>query len=252
MTMSYTLFGQGPRRVVVLHDWSQDCTIYDPVRPYLQQDAFTFAFADLRGYGGSKDQTGDFSAVEVVGDVAHLADELGWPDFALVGHSMTGMVVQRAMLDLPGRLTAAVASTPVPASGLAVDDETFGFFLTMANDDEAFKQGMHALTSERYSDGWVTAKLAHNRATVAPEAMVAYAHMWGKTDFSSEVAGLATPLLVIFGAHDNELLREAAIGQLFAGWYPSLETHVCPCGHYPMQETPVEFAHVVQRFLLAH
>ena len=250
MTISHEIYGHGSKNVIVVNDWSQDTTANDPIRPYLNQDELTIAFADVRGYGNSKGQTGDYSATEVVGDIANLADSLGWSKFSLIGHSMTGMVVQRAMLDIPDRLISAIATTPVPASGLGVDDDTFGFFVSMATDDEAFKQGMHGLTSAKYGDDWARYKLERNRATVATEAMKAYCDMWGKTDFSSEVKGLATPILVIFGKHDNELLRKEATGSAFAKWYPNLETHVCPCGHYPMQETPVEYAHVIQQYLL--
>jgi 3-oxoadipate enol-lactonase len=217
----------------------------------LNQDEFTFAFADVRGYGKSKDQSGEYTAVEVVADIAELGNSLGWSQFNLVGHSMTGMVVQRAMLDIPERLIKVVAATPVPASGLGVDDDTFSFFLSMTTDDEAFKGGMAALTSAQYGDEWGMHKLALNRTTVATEAMQTYATMWGKTDFSNEVKGLTTPILIVFGQHDSELLRIDATGAMFAEWYPNLETHVCLCGHYPMQETPVEYAHVVQQDLLS-
>jgi pimeloyl-ACP methyl ester carboxylesterase len=249
MSISHTSVGQGPRNVIVLHDWSQDRSIYEPVHPYLNQNDFTFAFADVRGYGASRGQTGAYSAAEVVGDVAALADSLGWSKFSLIGHSMTGMVAQRAMVDIPDRLISVVATTPVPASGLGLDDDTFSFFVSMASDDEAFKQGMHALTSARYAEGWVDFKLTRNRAAVETEAMVAYAHMWAKSDFSSEVQGLTTPILVVFGEHDNELLTKPTLAPVFEGWYPNLRTHVCPSGHYPMQETPVEYAHVVQSYL---
>ena len=142
-----------------------------------------------------------------------------------------------------------IATTPVPATGLGVDDDTFNFFVSMCTDDEAFEGGMAGLTSEHYGKEWASHKLALNRATVATQPMQAYCDMWGKTDFSDEVAGLETPILVVFGEYDNELLREEATGPIFAGWYPNLETHTCPCGHYPMQETPVEYAYVIQKYL---
>ena len=80
--------------------------------------------------------------------------------------------------------------------------------------------------------------------------MRAYTAMWSKSDFSQEAKGNDTPILVIFGEHDNEGLREAATAPLFAEWYPNLKTHVCPCGHYPMQESPVEYAHVVEEYIM--
>lgn len=249
MTIKHELIGNGPHRVIIVNDWSQDTSSNDPIRPYLNQDEFSFAFADLRGYGRSKDLTGNFTAVEVVTDIAELADTLSWPQFSLIGHSMTGMVVQRAMVDIADRLIKVVATTPVPATGLGVDDDTFNFFVSMCTDDEAFEGGMAGLTSEHYGKEWASHKLALNRATVATEPMQAYCDMWGKTDFSNEVQGLETPILVVFGEYDNELLRIEATGSVFAGWYPNLKTHVCPCGHYPMQETPVEYAYVIQNYL---
>ncbi len=249
MTINHELVGHGEQKIIVVNDWSQDTSSNDPIRPYLNQDEFTFAFADVRGYGRSKDLTGEFTAVEVVADIADLAKSLSWSRFSLIGHSMTGLVVQRAMVDIPDRLQKVVATTPVPAIGLGVDEDTFNFFVSMATDDEAFEAGMAGLTSEHYGKEWARHKLALNRSTVATRAMQAYCDMWGKTDFSDEVAGLKTPILVVFGEYDNELLRKEATGPLFTEWFPNLETHTCPCGHYPMQETPVEYACVIQKYL---
>lgn len=251
MTISHTLWGHGPVRVIVLHDWSVSSDgDYAEVKPYLDQDKLTIAFADLRGYGRSKTLEGDYTVDEISRDVAELADSLGWATFSVVGHSMTGMAVQRMMIDMPGRLIGVVATTPIPSSGFPLDEETFAFFESMATDDEAFKQGMHALTSGRYGDGWAARKLAQNRDTVASVPMKAYASMWSKTDFSEQAKGCETPILVVFGEHDNEGLRQSATGPSFESWYPNLKIHCCASGHYPMQETPVDYASAVQDFLL--
>ena len=249
MTLAYEKYGNGPTKVIVVNDWSQDVSSYDPIKPYLNQQAMSFAFASVRGYGESKEQTGDYTAVEVVKDIAELADHLGWEKFSLVGHSMTGIVVQRAMVDIPNRLNRIVATTPVPATSLKADDDTLAFFLSMTTDDEAFKQGMAGLTSGIYGDDWAEFKLRCNRATVSTTAMQGYCNMWGKADFSDEVMGLETPILVIFGEHDIELLREEATAAKFRDWYPNLTTHKCHCGHYPMQEVPVDYANVIQQYL---
>jgi len=251
MTISHTLCGTGPARVIVLHDWTASSEgDYAAVKPYLAADKLTIAFADLRGYGGSKAMDGECTVHEISSDVGALADSLGWDRFSLVGHSMTGMAVQRLMVDIPGRLNRVVAAVPIPASGFPLDDATFAFFESMASDDDAFKQGMQALTSGRYGDEWAAYKLAQNRAAVVSGAMKAYATMWSKTDFSEEAKGCETPILVIFGEHDNEALRQSATGGLFETWYPNLEVQTCASGHYPMQETPVDYAHVVQSYLL--
>ena len=81
-TIGYHLFGNGPVRVIALHDWSVDARgDYDPVKPYLDQDKFTIAFADVRGYGDSKSMTGQYTTTEIANDVEQLANSLGWDRF---------------------------------------------------------------------------------------------------------------------------------------------------------------------------
>lgn len=249
MTLQFEKIGAGPSRVIVLHDWSQDNSSNDPIKCYLNHNEFTFIFADIRGYGKSKSQNGKYTIDEVVSDIAHLADSLAWPKFSLVGHSMTGMVAQKVMVDIPSRLERVILTAAVPASGLNTDEETYGFFKKMVTDDETFKEGMKGLTSFKYGNDWGNYKLSRNRATVSPDAMAAYCRMWARTNFADQMKNLSTPVLAIFGKHDNEALRIEALGDTFSRWFPSLSAHICDCGHYPMQETPVEYAHIIQRYL---
>ena len=46
-------------------------------------------------------------------DVLTLADNLGWKRFHIVGHSMSGMLAQRVVLDGQERIISAVLNTPV-------------------------------------------------------------------------------------------------------------------------------------------
>ena len=121
----------------------------------------------------------------------------------------------------------------------------------MAHDDDAFKGGMHALTSEIYGQGWVEQKLKQNRNSVDADAMEKYTAMWSKEDFSAEVQGCETPILVVFGSEDNEGLRETANADKFKSWYPNYQQAVMATGHYPMIEAPVAYAKVVQDYLLS-
>jgi pimeloyl-ACP methyl ester carboxylesterase len=249
--IAHTLFGTGSTRVIVLHDWSVATEgDYEAVKPFFDTTKLTMAFADVRGYGNSRSMKGSYTHAEISDDVAALADSLGWDKFSIIGHSMTGMSVQRIMANMPERLNRVVATVPVPASGFPLDADTFAFFESMATDDTAFKNGLHALTSGRYGDGWVNFKLAQNRSSVSADAMKSYTAMWSKEDFSDDAKGNETPILIVYGQYDNEGLRQTATGEAFKDWYPNLSEHVCPSGHYPMLETPVEYAYIVQRYLL--
>lgn len=252
MTIGYTQHGNGPERVLVMHDWSGDHTTYDPILPYLDGAAFSYTFVDLRGYGKSRDMTGQYTIAEVAGDCLDVADELGWQDFHVIGHSMTGMATQRIALDAPSRVTSAIAVCPVSAAGFPMDDETWGFFSSTTEDDDAFRALIKVVTGA-LSDQWADVKLRRNREASTREARLGYLTMFSKTDFADEVRGLETPYLVVVGENDAEGLDEAAMNDTFLSWHPNAELVVIPnCGHYPMQECPPFFATVIENFLRKH
>lgn len=126
---AHYIHGDEPNHVVVLHDWSEDHTNYDPSLRYLDGVAFTYAFMDARGYGGSKFMAAEFIAEEISGDAIGLADKLGWDKFHIMGHSMAGMVVQLVATKIPDRVKSVVAVTPASSRGLSLDDQTWDFFL---------------------------------------------------------------------------------------------------------------------------
>src|SRR3979411_3229449 len=120
--------GNGPTKVVVIHGWFWDHRVFTPIFDSLDTNSCTFALMDIRGYGNSRDVSGNFSIGEVAGDAIALADQLGWRDFHVVGHSMGGKAAQKVAMDAGARVRSVVAVTPVPASALPFDDAVFGCF----------------------------------------------------------------------------------------------------------------------------
>ena len=57
--IGYRLVGNGANRIVVLHGWLGDSSVFDPMLPALDGDRFSFAFLDYRGYGRSRQIAGD-------------------------------------------------------------------------------------------------------------------------------------------------------------------------------------------------
>jgi len=249
MTIGYIQHGNGPERVLVMHDWNGDHTNYDPIIPYLDGSTFTYAFVDLRGYGKSRDMTGEYTVTEVAGDCLEVADQLGWDKFHVIGHSMTGMATQRIALDAPSRVKSAIAVCAVSAGGLPMDDDTWGFFSSATENDDAFRELIKVVTGG-LSDQWGGFKLRQNRETTAPECRLGYLTMFSKTNFAEEVQGLETPYLVVIGENDTEGLDEAGMKATFLAWHPNAELVMIPnAGHYPMQESPPFFATVIENFL---
>lgn len=246
--LGHVRFGSGPVRVLVMHDWLGDHTNYDTVMPSLDGAAFTYVFADLRGYGQSIALTGEFTLREIAADCLRLADHLGWQDFYVIGHSMTGMVTQRLAADAPSRIAGAIAVCPVSAAGNRLPPQARDFFASTTTDDDALRRLFKFVTGG-LSDVWTDRKVRQNRDTVAPACRLPYLDMMVTTDFVDDVRGLETPYLVIVGDKDPGL-DSAAMEQTFLAWHPNAALEVMPnCGHYPMQECPPYFATVIETFL---
>jgi len=249
--LGFTQFGTGPEPVLVLHDWLGDHTNYDAVLPYLDGNAFTYAFVDLRGYGRSKHLTGDYSIDEIARDCLGVADALGWARFHVLGHSMTGMATQRIAANVPERIKSAVAVCPISAAGNRLPPEAAAFFAATCENDDAFRRLVKFVTGG-LSDVWADRKLHQNREGVASACRARYLDMMTTVNFVDDVKGLETPFLVIVGEKDPGLGVEA-MQATFLAWHPNAQLASIPnCGHYPMQECPPYFALLVENFLRQH
>lgn len=251
--LGHELRGRGPQKVVLLHDWQGDHRNYDLALPFLDTDAFTYAIADLRGYGRSLSLPGPYTAAQSAADVVALADTLGWSRFHVVGHSMTAMVAQRVAVDARPRVASVVCANPVPAGGLQMPAENLAFFRSTITDDAGFGGLLAAICNRELSPRWTAYKLAVCRSSAPPEVRSAYLDMFNGTDFSGEARGLDVPLLVLLGEFDHEGLLEPAMRQTFGAWYPRAEFKTClNAGHYPMQEMPPYYVAAIETFMARH
>ena len=252
MTIGHTLYGRGAEGVIVCHGWFGDSKVFDPMLPWLDLDAFTYAFVDYRGYGKSKSMTGEYTVGEIASDVLALADSLRWGRFHVIGHSMGGKVVQRVALNAPDRVKTGIAVTPVPACGARFDEETYLMFAGAPESDEKRYGITDFSVSGRLTPRWVQAIVRASRETSTVEAFRGYLPSWAREDFSAEAKGLQTPMSVIVGEFDPKLNPEV-MRETFLAWYPNAELHVIGnCGHYPMQEAPVRLATLIGEFLGRH
>ncbi|RZJ01748.1 MAG: alpha/beta hydrolase [Brevundimonas sp.] len=246
--LAHQLLGSGPGRVLVLHDWNGDHASYHPMWPCLDGERFTYAFVDLRGYGASRDLAGQYTVEEVAADAFAVADHLGWARFHLIGHSMTGVAVQRMAVDAPTRIASVVALCPMSAAGSPAPAEARDFFVSTTTDDDAFRRLLTFVTGG-LSKAWIEKKLLHSRTTASPACRRGYLDMFWHADFVDEVRGLKTPFLVVVGDKDPGL-DAALMERTFLDWHPNAQLRVIPnCGHYPMEECPPFLAGLIEAFL---
>lgn len=249
--LGFTRYGDGSVRVLVLHDWFCDHSSWDALLPYVSAEKFSYVFADLRGYGESRSLDGECTADEAAGDAIAVADRLGWERFSVVGHSMSGLVVQRMAQLVPDRIRRVVAITPVPPMGAGLDGPAVDFFRSIAFADDATRFAMlSGMWGQRLSESWIRYKLRRWRETASPEAAAKYVALWGCTDVSEGARGSEVPMLIVACAHDAPPFQPAALEASMLPFYRNGKVvGLGESGHYPMQEQPPMLATVMERFL---
>ena len=109
--------GNGPP-VLLLHGWPQTHLIWRHVAPALAQ-RFTVVATDLRGYGDSskppeRENHAGYSKRAMAQDQIEVMRQLGFEQFAAVGHDRGGRVACRMTLDHPQAVTRLVLLDIVP------------------------------------------------------------------------------------------------------------------------------------------
>jgi pimeloyl-ACP methyl ester carboxylesterase len=249
MINSYYRLGDGPTRVIALHGWFGDHRAFAPIWPYLDLARFSYAFMDYRGYGGSKTLVGEYSMEEIARDTLAMADALGWDRFALIGHSMGGKAIQRVLVEAPTRVEKLVALNPVPASGVPFDDQSWALFSGAAASADNRRIIIDGSTGNRLTRVWLDHMVAGSLANSTREAFAAYLEAWAKGDFHDRVTGSPVPVQVVVGEHDPALTADV-MRATWLQWYPNATIEVLSnSGHYPMDETPIALATLIERFL---
>lgn len=249
MASSYVTVGSGDHHVIAVHGWFGSAQGWGAVPDYLDGSAFTYAFMNLRGYGGRKDVTGEFTMEEAAADAIALADELGWDRFSVVGHSMGGKVACQVLLQAPDRVQLMVAVTPVPASAVPFDDEGWALFSGAADNPGNRAAIINFTTGNRLTPLFIDSVVLHSLDQSTVQAFGAYLLSWARTDFSDRVKGNPARVKVIVGEHDPALSAEV-MQQTWLQQFPNAEmTVLANAGHYPMFETPVALVTSVEEFL---
>lgn len=249
MTIPHILVGHGPVRVVALHGWFGSATGWGMLPDLIDQDTYSYAFPDYRGYGARLHDSGEYTIPEISADTLALADELGWERFALVGHSMGGSAIQRVFCDAPERVTALIGISPVPASGVPFDEDSWALFDGAAQQAGNRYAIIDFTTGNRQSSTWINQMVAFSLAQSTREAFAGYLTSWAKYDFSAELPTARIPVKAIVGEHDPALGAATMTGT-WLQHHPSCELDVqANAGHYAMFEAPVGLITSIEKTL---
>ena len=251
--IGYNLVGEGPQKVIALHSWMDDAESWNTAIPFINSEAFTYAFMDVRGYGESKNIKGVFNSEEIVNDIFNLADRLGWDSFHLIGHSMCGLVAQKAaLLDETNRIKKIALITPVSAGGFPADADTLSFFKSIVQTEEVASMAYGVFTSNRLSTHWKNKRAKRHVEVTDRQAQLEYINMWTTENFLDEMKHSAKEFLVLPGQYDHPGFKLEAQMEVFKDFQNVSFIEIENSGHFPMQETPVFLISTLEKFFSNH
>ncbi|MCB1039567.1 MAG: alpha/beta fold hydrolase [Acidimicrobiales bacterium] len=253
--------GEGGRPLLLVHGFTGAKEDFgDWVAPFADAGWWVVA-PDLRGHGASDqpDEEHRYSLSILADDLLALAAELGWDRFALVGHSMGGMVAQDLVLRGEGPVERLVLMDthhgPVEGLDRASVELAVGILRTeglpalleliaslpprpKAPSDERLRA-----TREGYA-AFADAK-AH-RCSAAMYAAMGL-ELAFRDDRLVELASLRVPTRVVVGAEDRDFVAAA---HRMAEKIPGADLVVIPeAAHSPQFEAPDAWWTAVQGFL---
>lgn len=242
------IVGRGPIHVIVLSGWFGHARGWQQFEHFIDQELFTFAFLDQRGYGMMLDSPGPYSLKQIADDALELADTLKWSEFVLMGHSMGGCGIQQILSQQPQRVQAMIAIAPVSARGVAFSDDERDFFLSAKSQLDTRQAIINITTGERHAQAWLEKLVKQSQQHNNPDAIEAYFNAWSGCNIVAAVKNNPVPVLVVVGAHDPAQ-GEAQVRDTWLQYYPNTTLKIITnAGHYPMDETPQELAIIINDY----
>jgi len=261
LTLAVTEAGTGGVPLLLLHGFTGAKEDFGDWIDAFAASGWHVVAPDLRGHGASDHPTGEaaYSLDVLASDALALADALGWTRFALLGHSMGGMVAQVLTLRAPERVERLVLMDTSHGPVQGVDPELLQLAIVIVRREgidglaEAMTQYEAPLSSaadarvraERpgyveWSDGKLRSSSPAMYAAMAIE-------MFEQHDRLDALGSLRMPVLVVVGEQDVAFLPAA---HRMAEAIPAARLEVvADAGHSPQFEAPDAWWSAVATFL---
>ncbi|NKF24270.1 alpha/beta fold hydrolase [Solimonas marina] len=246
-TISYLDGGSG-EPLVMVHGIGADKDNWSQVMPFLRGHGRLIAL-DLPGFGeSSKPDDGDYSIDAQAKYLGEFLDALKLPRAHLAGNSMGGAVVLEFARLHPERVQSLWLLDPAGVGG-AKESEMFrayredGKMLLFAKTPDDFVKVMHlAMNQPPVLPYSVTHELAIAAANNYALHTRIFRELTATTPhLETDVAGLATPTLIVWGEQDHVLDPSGA--PLLHEALPNSQVVLMPgIGHMPMLEAPRQAA----------
>jgi haloacetate dehalogenase len=264
--------------VLLLHGYPQTHVMWHHVAPILALH-HTVVLTDLRGYGDSGKPPGGathegYAKRTMARDQALVMRDLGFEEFAVVGHDRGARVAHRMALDFPQSVTKLAVLDIVPTRhALHTADLDFGlgywhwYFLAQPEPLPEHQIGADP-------DGWVRGRISSGRRGGQPFDSLAvdeYVRCFREPaaihascedyraavilDLADDDAAAArgqrvtAPTLALWGEHSFVGRHYGDVTKIWSEYADTVTGRSLPCGHYLAEEVPLETTAALKEFL---
>ena len=253
--------GEGGRPLLISHGFTGAKEDFADVADPLADAGWWVIAPDLRGHGASDqpEQEEAYSLAVFAEDLFVLADQLGWDRFALLGHSMGGMIAQEMALGRPERIDRLVlmSTSHGPIDELDPDTVEVGVAILREQGLPALLEMLTLLPKAEPTPSEVRVRaerpgyveFADGKVHRCSGAMYAAMGMelTSRHDRLDDLTSLTMPTLVIVGDEDRLML---APSHRMAAAIPGAELVVVPdAAHSPQFENPDPWWKALSAFL---
>lgn len=198
--------------VILLHGFCSNAHTWDRVAASLQE-AFTVLAPDWPGFGARRTEPPLRSIEAMARHVLDLADRYRLRRFHVVGHSMSGFVVQHLLIHHPERVGRAVLY------GTFCSLAEGGRFESVEDTADRLRRDGIDRTVQRIVATWFRAgardpdfaEAVRQGSQMALEAAVAAMVACRGFDVASQLGGVGSPVLVVVGERDQTVRLDAAV-----------------------------------------
>lgn len=249
----FTLYGSGQPAVVLVHGWCIDQTYWDQTVDSLKEDHEVLTI-DLAGHGLSDTTRGEYTMEAYAQDVLAAMDATDITKAILVGHSMASSVILEVNRQAPDRVVGLIGIDNFKNLGTVYNDSLKDKYdeamAKMKKDYEGFNrsyvdQYLFPKEADSAAKARVFQSILNTNHRVAANTLK---NLWV---FSAQEQMLAQDLThKLYLVECTYLPTDTAALHKYAGHGYQIYT-ISGTGHYPMIETPGEFAKQLKKAIAA-
>ncbi|TEA77090.1 alpha/beta hydrolase [Allopusillimonas ginsengisoli] len=247
--MTFRREGSGPA-IILLHGFASSSGFWSDLSRRLC-DRYDLIAIDWPGFGSAPPAPALETAAAFAQAVLALADSLGLDKFCVIGHSMSGFVVQELLAHHEHRLMAAV----LYGAGLKVDASRR--FESLDDTLSSLHRDGPATTADRIVRNWFASPQDSTYAMqvclqaaqgMTGEGAAAALRAFFDSDYTGRLSHVRTPVLVILGEQERSHPPDSAIALSQA--LPNACLVMLPrCGHAAHLEEPGLFETALLEFM---